>query len=301
MSERDSGSTSSSAHNSLFAGWQAESTIGRVGSGNWDAVPVERLPEIHRAAERWAERLQGIQKPWLCWCVSNPWCVLQQRLVQSVGWTPVVGYDTNIEKPVVLPGSVYVNFNEDLKLPRLLMYFILEWIFLFTEDRLAFWHVDFLLSKRDMTKAAQCFEDLRQGEMAMPWNRSNLIMRSLARFRPISNDNRLFEVLGCNTREASRQQYHEGLGFWRHAELHPNNTSLPADNPLYEHSVAVSLWARRHADKHKLPGVDIKTGHAGTWKFPGLGQTTPKQQLLEEHAHIRRYAQKLGIEDLLEQ
>jgi hypothetical protein len=50
-----------------------------------------------------------------------------------------------------------------------------------------------------------------------------------------------------------------------------------------------------------LPGVDIKTGHAATWKFRGLGRTTPKQQLLEEHANIRRYAQKLGIEDLLEQ
>jgi hypothetical protein len=292
-------STSSNVQNSLFAGQLAESTVARVGAGNWDAFPIERLPEIHRVAERWAERLKGIEKPWLCWCVSNQWCMLQQRLVQSVRWTPVVGHDTNIEKPVVLPGSVYVNFNEDLKLPRLLMYFVLEWIFLFA-DRLAFWHVDFMLSRRDMTKAAQCFEDLRQGEIAMPWNRSNLILRSLARFRPISIDNRLFEVIGCNTREASRQQYQEGLGFWRHAERHPNNTSLTTDFPHWEHSVGVSLWARRHAEKHKLPGVDIKTGHAATWKFGGLGWTTPKQQLLEEHANIRRYAQKLGIEDLLD-
>ena len=300
MSELDSMSTSSSAQNSIFAGNQAEGTIGRVAAGNWDAFPVERLPEIHRVAKRWAESLKGTEKPWLCWCVSHPWCVLQQRLVQSVGWTPVVGNDTNIEKPVVLPGSVYINFNEELKLPRLLMYFILEWIFLFA-DRLAFWHVDFLLSKRDMAKAAKCFEDLRQGEIAMPWNRSNLILRSLAPFRPINNDNRLFEVIGCNTREASRQQYQEGLGFWRHAERHPNNTSLTADFPHWEHSVGVSLWARRHPEKHKLPGVDIKTGHAATWKFTGLGQFTPKQQLLEEHANIRRYAQKLGIEDLLDQ
>jgi hypothetical protein len=299
MSGLDSSSISSSARNSNWAGFQAERTVGRVGSGNWDAFPVERLPEIHRAAERWAEKLKGIEKPWLCWCVSNQWCVLQQRLAQYAGWTPVVGNDTNIENPVVLPGSMYVNFNEGLNLPRLLGPFVLEWIFLFT-DRLAFWHADFLLSKKDMTKAAKCFEDLQQGELAMPWGSSSPIVRTLARVRPVSNSNRLFEVIGCNTREASLQQYKEGLGFWRGLEKHPNNTSFTSDFPHWEHSIGVSLWARRHPEKHKSPGVDIRTGHANSWKLPGLRETTPKQQLLEQHEDIHRYAQKLGIEDLLD-
>jgi hypothetical protein len=300
VSDLDSRSTSSSARDRLFAGFQAERTVGRVGSGNWDAFPAERLPEVRRAAERWAEKLKDIEKPWLCWCVSNQWCVLQQRLVQYVGWTPVVGHDTNIENPVVLPGSIYVNFNEGLNLPRLLNLFVLEWVFLFT-DRLAFWHTDFLLSKRDMIKAAKCFEDLRQGELAMPWGHTRLIMLFLARFRPISNSNRLFEVIGCTTREASLQQYKEGLGFWRHPEKHPNNTSLTADYPQWEHSIGVSLWARRHPEKHKLPAVDTRTGHAHSQKVPGLRETTPKQELLEKHENIRRYAEKLGIEDLLDQ
>jgi hypothetical protein len=78
-----------------------------VGSGNWDAFPVERLPEIYKAAEQWAENLTGIEKPWLYWCISNQWCVLQQRLAQLAGWTPVVGNDTNIKNPTVLPGGVY--------------------------------------------------------------------------------------------------------------------------------------------------------------------------------------------------
>jgi len=211
----------------------------------------------------------------------------------------VVGNDTNIESPVVLPGSVYVNFNEGLNLPRLLGPFVLEWIFLFA-DKLAFWHADFLLSKRDMIKAATCFEDLRQGEIAMPWSNMRPIMRSLARFRPINNSNRLFEVIGCNTREASRQQYAEGLGFWRGLEKHPNNTSFAADFPHWEHSVGISLWIRRHPNQHKLPGVDIRTGHANSWNLAGLRETTPKQQLLEQHENIRRYAAKLGIEDLLD-
>jgi hypothetical protein len=220
--------------------------------------------------------------------------------VQYAGWTPVVGHDTNIESPVVLPGSIYVNFNEGLNLPRLMAFFVLEWIFLFAE-RLAFWHADFLLSKKDMIKAAKCFEDLRQGEFAMPWGSSRPVMRFLARFRPINNSNRLFEVIGCTTREASLQQYKEGLGFWRNPQRHPENRSLPPDYPYWEHSVGVSLWARRHPERHRLPEVDIKTGHANSWKLPGLRETTPKQRLLEEYENIRDYAKKLGIGDLLDQ
>lgn len=191
-----------------------------------------------------------------------------------------------------------MNFNEDLKLPRLLVYFVLEWIFLFA-DKLAFWHPDFLLSTKDMIKAANCFEDLQQGELAMPWSSSKPIMRFLARFRPINNSNRLFEVIGCNTRQASLQQYDEGLGFWRHAEKHPNNTTLPSDYPYWEHSVGVSLWARRHAEKHHLARVDISTGHANSWKLLALRETMPKQVLLEEHENIQDYAHKLAITDLL--
>jgi hypothetical protein len=119
-----------------YAGFQAERSVGRIGAGNWDAFPIEILPDIYRASEQWAATFKEIKKPWVCWCVSNPWCVLQQRLVQYAGWTPVVVHDTNIEKPVVLPGSVYLDFNKSLKLPRLLMYFILEWVFLFS-DKLA--------------------------------------------------------------------------------------------------------------------------------------------------------------------
>src|SRR5260370_20632573 len=109
VSDLDSRPISSSARNSDWAGFQAERTVGRVGSGNWDAFPIERLSEIHRAAAQWAEKLKSIEKFWLCWCISNQlcwcisnqlcwcisnqWCVLQQRLVQYVGWTPVVGND----------------------------------------------------------------------------------------------------------------------------------------------------------------------------------------------------------------
>jgi hypothetical protein len=288
------GTTDPNPNIAPFAGRHAERTIGRVGSGNWDAFPIARLAEIYDAAEHWARELKGIEKPWLCWCVSNSWSVLQQKLIRYVNWTPIVGHDTNISKPVVIPGAIYVDFNAQLRLPRLYPHFVLEWIFLFA-DRLAFWHSDFLLSREDMMKAARCFEELQQGELAMPWNYSAPIMRLLGAFRSISNDNRLFEVVGCNTREASRQQFEEGTGFWRHPEKHPNNKRLAKDFSQWEHSVGVSLWARRHPDKLKLPRVDIRTGHAQSW-HGGLGEHTSKQELLEKHKDILEYAKRLGIE-----
>jgi hypothetical protein len=283
----------------LFAGSQTEATIARLAAGNWNAFPKTSIPEVYRAAEPWAAALRGVERPWLCWCVSDPWCRLQQRLVHHIGWTPVVGHDTNIHVPTVLPGSVYVDFNADLRLPRLLMYFVLEWIFLFAE-RLAFWHVDFLLSYADMLRAARCFEALEQGQMALPWCRAHWLLRTLAPYRAITNANRLFEVVGCVTREASRSQWQEGLGFWRNAQDHPNNVSLPRTYDQWEHTVGVTHWARKHADRHVVPPVDIKTGHAATWKYRGLGRTTAKQTLLEQYTDLGWYARRLGIEDLLE-
>ncbi|MBK8907963.1 MAG: hypothetical protein IPM60_08655 [Rhodospirillales bacterium] len=268
-----------------------------MATGNWEAFPASRIPEVREAAEGWAAALRGIEKAWLCWCVSDRWCVLQQKLVQYVGWTPVVGHDTNVENPTVVPGSIYIDFNSQLKLPRLYPHFAMEWIHLFA-DRLAFWHSDFVVSKRDMEKAAKCFEDLKQGELAMPWGSTRLLMRLLAQARPVSNTNRLFEIIGCNTRQASLEQYQEGLGFWRHPEKHPNNTTLPDDYPHWEHSVGISLWARKHRDKHKLPSVDTRTGHAHSWG-KGLRENTSKQELLDKHEDINAYAKKLGIEDLL--
>jgi hypothetical protein len=284
----------------LFAGTAADGGIAKPWFGNWEAFPKHLLPDIYRAAEAWRAPLQGISKPWLCWCVSDPWCVLQQRLVQSVGWTPVVGWDTNITQPTILPGSIAIDFNAQLKMPRCFMYFVLEWIFLFAPERLAFWHVDFLMTHQDMARAAACFAALQPGQMALPWNRANWVLRTLAPYRRMHNENRLFEVVGCITTEASRQHWEEGLSIWRHPECHPQSP-LPTTFPHWETSIGLTLWAKRHPERHVVPRVDIKTGHATAWKLPGVdGATTPKQQQLEAHANLHHYAQRLGIAHFLE-
>lgn len=273
---------------------------GRIGSGNWDAFPHERIFQVYKAAEKWADQLKNIKKPWLCWCLSNQWCILQQRLVHYVGWTPVIGNDTTINDPTVLDGSVYVDFNQELKLPRLHRCFPLEWIFLFT-DKLAFWHSDLLLTKKDMEKTAQCFEDLQQGGIAMDWiNGSSFLMRTIRRMLPIGNKNRLFEVLGCNTRTASKYQYENGLGFWRHPEKHPNNVTLPPNYPHWEHSIGVSLWIKKNPKNHKSIGVNTAQGHASSWNISKKERRDiSKQELLERHEDILYYAKKLRIDDLL--
>src|SRR5689334_20035557 len=58
------------------------------GHGNWEHYKLP-LDGIYAAAAEWKKALEGVEKPWLCWNVSPRWCVLQQRLVQEVGWTPV--------------------------------------------------------------------------------------------------------------------------------------------------------------------------------------------------------------------
>jgi hypothetical protein len=58
-----------------------------VGTGNWKAYTLP-LELMFTAAELWKQQLEGVEKPWLCWNVSGRWCLLQQKLVRHVGWTP---------------------------------------------------------------------------------------------------------------------------------------------------------------------------------------------------------------------
>jgi len=61
----------------------------QVGKGNWAGFDVP-LENIYKAAAEWRQALAGVTRPWLCWNVSDRWCGLQQRLIQEVGWTPVI-------------------------------------------------------------------------------------------------------------------------------------------------------------------------------------------------------------------
>ncbi len=70
----------------------------QTGKGNWAGfdVPMEK---VYEAATEWRQALAGVTRPWLCWNVSDRWCRLQQRLIQEVGWTPVIGFDPRCGPP----------------------------------------------------------------------------------------------------------------------------------------------------------------------------------------------------------
>jgi FkbM family methyltransferase len=65
------------------------------------------IGDVHAAATEWREAVDGADRLWLCWSVDPAWNVVQQRLVASVGWTPVVGYDPRTS----------IGFNKHLQLP----------------------------------------------------------------------------------------------------------------------------------------------------------------------------------------
>src|SRR5688572_4927006 len=144
--------------------WALGTNEGKVGTGNWRAFPATRMADIRQAAAIWHAELRGIDKPWLCWCIDEQWCLTQQQLVRAAGWTPVVGTDGHVRRPKLVRGAAFVDFNRTLQLPLMWMHFPLEFVFLFA-DRLAFWHSDVLPPVKIMGMLAERFDALPDGSM----------------------------------------------------------------------------------------------------------------------------------------
>ena len=192
----------------------ANSTVNpRAGTGDWEgfAVPLE---QIFEAAAGWRQILAGIQKPWLCWNVSPRWSRLQQRLVQHVGWTPVVGFDPRIGPPPLVPGSILIDFNAQFRFPVMWPLFPLEFAFLFT-GRLAFWHADLLCRLPVIERLAGEFNSLADGKTAAVYDPGGL--RNSLNFK----SHRFWELCGCTTKSASENQFYNGTGWWRNFAQHP--------------------------------------------------------------------------------
>lgn len=131
----------------------------RAGQGNWGAFRAlsMEIAVIRDASRKWDRQLSGVKLPWLCWNVDDQWCLVQQKLVQAVGWTPVIGFDPRVGPPkTVSPGAVVIDFNDGIGLPVLYPHFPLEFAFLFA-DRLAFWHSDLLVRLPLLRSLAQIF------------------------------------------------------------------------------------------------------------------------------------------------
>ena len=262
---------------------------GRVGAGSWDAFPIEMLPQVIEQAKEWKEVLNGIERPWLCWAVQDELCQIQQKLVMKVGWTPVVGNDTNV-KPEILPGSIYIDFNSLFQFDHMRSYFPLEFVYLFS-DKMAFWHSDFLMSYKDMKACADTFDNLSDSQMAMVWNRGRLFgLRD-------RHANKWYAVVGCTTKSASKQQFELGCGFWRHTDKHPN--FIPSDykkKPHYDHEIGITNWQKKYGGKI----IRIRPSMYGHMTSRECKHIFSKEEDLTKNFNFRTICDELKITDIIE-
>ena len=277
----------------------------RFGTGDWKGFRQSgfTIDLLLEEAGRWSASFQGIERPWLCWNVDSDWCLVQQRLVREVGWTPVVGFDPRVGPPQLVPGAVLVDFNARLQLPSMWMHFPLEFIFRFC-DRLAYWHADCLLRIEKMRHYADMFAGLRDGEMAAVRPRETL------RSRLWPTRQRYWEVLGCSTRGASRSQFENGCGWWMSFPLHAMHSAerrAQARKYHWECGVGIRFWANSCGGVvREIMAADIAEGH-----FTGIGRrdyqrASPKNfkrdlsKELSLNNDLRLACAKLGISHLLE-
>lgn len=245
--------------------WELSRKEGKIGTGNWKAFPKERLPELFCAAEQWKQELLDIDRPWLCWCVQDDWCYLQQQLVHAVGWTPVVGTDGSVARPKLITGAVFIDFNRTFQFPMMWMHFPLEVQFLFSK-RLAFWHSDVLPPLPLMRTLAQHFDNLQDGSMTAV-KREHVSfgqrIRRLVKRKPLFYK-RWWEVVGCTTAAASQSQFQNGCGWWRYPRLHPNARSWAESAYQREHGVGIWLWMTHCGGHVSDIGCNIDEYHYST-------------------------------------
>ena len=242
--------------------WTApENRLFRLGVGDWQGYHLagQSLDELMTEARRWGETLREVKLPWLCWNVDPDWCVLQQRLVREVGWTPVVGFDPRVGPPPLIPGAILMDFNERLRLPTMWLHFPLEFLFLFVRERLAYWHADCLIRMDKMRRYAALFEALADGEMAA------VMPREGWRVKLKPKQHRFWEVVGCSTAGASRRQFELGCGWWMNVALHPSASEAERERRQglhWECGVGIRHWSRKHGGVVRaIPESEIAEGH----------------------------------------
>jgi len=275
----------------------------RLGQGDWAAFDLD-MSLVQDAATDWGRQLAGIEKPWLCWNMSPAWCLVQQKLVKHVGWTPVVGLDPKYAPPTLVDGAIMVDFNSRLQLPQMYMHFPVEFAWLFA-PRLAFWHSDLLCRLPFMEEMAELFEKLPDGEMAAVFDYGGL--RQLLNYKM----HRYYELLACTTRGASKNNFDKGCGWWRSFFLHPNVGTdaerREREKLFYDHGFGIMYWKRRHDGRvHNISLSRAAEGHCseiGNKRYRNLPDhfeaTRNTGREMEINYDLEQVCKRLGIERFL--
>jgi hypothetical protein len=271
------------------------------GKGNWEHFDIP-LEEVREAAAEWRQALERVSRPWLCWNVSDRWCKLQQRLIQEVGWTPVIGFDPRCGPPTPLPGSIVIDFNSHFGFEVMWPHFPLEFAFLFTE-RLAFWHADLLCRLDTMRYLRDVFESLQDGQIAAVLDRGG--RRNFFRFR----HHRYWELVGCTTKGASESQFQHGCGWWRNMKDHPQcmdpDERQRRSRYYYDSGVGIMYWKQRYAGQVvNIPLKMVAEGHCTSINKKDYRQSSPggSRNLVAEidlNFDLETVAAGLGIAHLL--
>jgi len=273
----------------------------RTGSANWRTFKLN-IQEIKEAAERWADALQGIERPWLCWNVDPEWCLVQQKLVESVGWTPIVGGDPRADAPKLSDSAVLVDFNASFNLPTLHMLFPVEFTFMYC-GRLAFWHSDLLVRKNKLQLIAAKFNSLQDGDMVVTEPRRGIKTRLLRQ-----ND-RYWELIACTTRAASRSQFENGAGWFSNIPYHPNCPAGDESNRkkvMWDHGGGIKYWTKKYKKPaHKVYTIKesfIEEGHCSrirNTKYVPQSPTDVRRDLTKDLTYnfdLSIECQRLGID-----
>jgi hypothetical protein len=231
-----------------------------TGKGNWNNFQLD-ISYVLEVMRSFSSDFQGIEKPWLVWNVDPEWCLVQQKLVELAGWTAIVGGDPRAKKPILLPKSVYIDFNRDLNLPMMHPLFPVEFSWLFTH-KIAFWHSDLLIRPKLMKEYARNFELLKDGDMAVTIPKRSIIMKLQNKY------DRYWELLACTTRKASENQFENGSGWFSNIIYHPkaDPDDLKNRSSVYwDHGAGIKYWHLNFASKDtnflKIPESKIEEGH----------------------------------------
>lgn len=233
----------------------------RTGRANWGTFQLS-IKEIEESAKDWKQILEGVKKPWLCWNVDTEWCLIQQKLVDSVGWTPLVGSDPRASDPVLIDSAIKIDFNKKFNLPMMHMLFPVEFAFMYCQ-KLAFWHSDLLVRKDKLKSLAAVCEALEDGDMALTEPRRSMTNRLLLR------PGRYWELLACTTKGASLSQFKHGAGWFANIHSHPNcpesETKIREKKVLWDHGGGIKYWVKNYKKKsQKIKIIDesyLEEGH----------------------------------------
>lgn len=281
----------------------------REAKGNWAVFPLHKVQELKEAARDWEAALAGVERPWLCWNVDQDWCRVQQRLVQSVGWTPVVGGDPRSGAPPLEPGSVTINFNARFNYPIMHFLFPIEFSHLFAK-KIAFWHSDLVARKPVMEELGKTFDALPDGATAAVDVRKPWYKRQPWRGRWLGQRGRFWELAGCTTAGASYDQYQKGAGWWRNIWCHPNcpeNLRAGLERRYaYDHGAGILAWHEFHGGPVvPIPHELVEEGHCTRVGNPNYQRQSPqddRRDLSKDLSHnfdLREVCLRLAIDDLM--